>query len=571
MFLLIVFAGALGYFLAQKGVNIAVVSIGIDFFQVLAIFAASGVKWPPIVKELLHILSAFNLNIEIVAPECIIPDLSYRAKFYFIMLLPLSVGSLLLLIFATMALYKMIILGQDKKTWFSHRPALIGTTLGLLYILYLYLTRTIFDVFNCTPTMPPDGYLHLSVANNERCGIPGGTQLTLMPAAIAGLVIYSFGYPAFIGYVLFTNKENVMLDQILRAKGTGDDRLSNPVSFDLRQAYGRQYFQFKPDYYFWILVIILRKFFISITAVVFSKNSSFQMAACLMIMFLAYTAQMMFMPYMSAACFDQVLKNHSESAFTSSAHARIKNQVSGIEARGRKKAAKNLMTFDGKIDRSAVLSVLTGWLFDYNTIEQLMIFAAVIVCLMGIMYQANSTSTFYPGALDGVTAVVMIDIIGAIIYYLTVLITEMVVLYNEDNRRVQMMRDMRNKKKTGEDIKKEKSKKGILGTGRLVDIDGQINTGQMDAQVNPLFLGSPAAAAEAIGKFSHSSDMLMSQREPPTADLWAVFKAEFSDLSRAYATAQQELSETRKQASYESVGNDTRVAKRKSEFAPHRI
>ncbi len=165
----------------------------------------------------------------------------------------------------------------------------------------------------------------------------------------------------------------------------------------------------------------------------------------------------------------------------------------------------------------------------------------------------------------------MIDIIGAIIYYLTVLITEMVVLYNEDNRRIQMMRDMRNKKKTGEDIKKEKSKKGILGTGRLVDIDGQINTGQMDAQVNPLFLGSPAAAAEAIGKFSHSSDMLMSQREPPTADLWAVFKAEFSDLSRAYATAQQELSETRKQASYESVGNDTRVAKRKSEFAPHRI
>jgi hypothetical protein len=228
------------------------------------------------------------------------------------------------------------------------------------------------------------------------------------------------------------------------------------------------------------------------------------MAACLMVMFLAYTAQMMFMPYMSAASFDQVLKNHSEAAFTNSTHARIKNQVSGIEARGRKKAAKNLMTFDGKIDRSAVLSVLTGWLFDYNTIEQLMIFAAVIVCLMGIMYQANSASTFYPGALDGVTAVVMIDIIGAILYYLTVLITEMVVLYNEDNRRVQMMRDMRNKKKSGEDIKKEKSKKGILGNGRLVDLDGQINTGQMDAQVNPLFLGSPAAAAEAISRRSEA-------------------------------------------------------------------
>jgi hypothetical protein len=54
---------------------------------------------------------------------------------------------------------------------------------------------------------------------------------------------------------------------------------------------------------------------------------------------------------------------------------------------------------------------------------------------------------------------------------------------------------MRNKKRSGEEIKKEKSKKGVLGNGRLVDLDGQINTGQMDAQVNPLFLG-PSAATE---------------------------------------------------------------------------
>ena len=43
-----------------------------------------------------------------------------------------------------------------------------------------------------------------------------------------------------------------------------------------------------------------------------------------------------------------------------------------------------------------------------------MIFCAVIVCLMAIMYQANSSSSFYPGALDGVTAVVMITIVSAL-------------------------------------------------------------------------------------------------------------------------------------------------------------
>ena len=94
MLLLLAVAG-MGYWLNKHQVNIAVLSIGVDFFQVLAIFKNLRIAWPPQILELFRILSAFNLNIEIVAPECIVPNLSYRAKFWFIMLLPLSVGALL--------------------------------------------------------------------------------------------------------------------------------------------------------------------------------------------------------------------------------------------------------------------------------------------------------------------------------------------------------------------------------------------------------------------------------------------------------------------------------------------
>ena len=362
--LLVVVAAAVGYLLSQKGVNIAVISIGLDFFQVLAIFASSGVKRPAIVKELLNVLSAFNLNIEIVAPECIVPNLSYKAKFWFIMLLPLSVGGLLLgFLFWAVWAYKALVMGQARKEWFTHAPGQINATLSLLYVLYLYLTRTVFDVFNCTPTFPPDGRLYLNVANHEQCGVRGGTQLTLLPSAVAGLVVYSFGYPAFIAYTLYRNRELCMLDQLLRAKGVGDDRLTNPHAFTLRMTYGRQYFQFKPDFSMWILAVILRKFFISITAVVFSKNSSFQMAACLLIMFLAYSAQMMVRPYLSPGEYDGVLKSHAESAFTNAVHARLRNVIASIETRGKKKARKNLLNFEGQIDRAALLGVLTGWLF----------------------------------------------------------------------------------------------------------------------------------------------------------------------------------------------------------------
>ncbi len=165
----------------------------------------------------------------------------------------------------------------------------------------------------------------------------------------------------------------------------------------------------------WLLCIIARKFAISITAVVFGKNSAFQMAACLLIMFLAYAAQTAARPYMSPGDYDDVIRAHEARALTDSTHARLRTQIASIETRGRKKARKNLLSFDGSVDRSALLGVLTTWLFNYNTIEQVMIFAAVVVCLMGIMYQANAgTTSYYPGALDGVTGVVMITIIAAV-------------------------------------------------------------------------------------------------------------------------------------------------------------
>lgn len=51
-----------------------------------------------------------------------------------------------------------------------------------------------------------------------------------------------------------------MTDQLLRAKGSGLDRLTNPTAYDFRRMYGRSYYQFKPDYaHFWIILIFGEK------------------------------------------------------------------------------------------------------------------------------------------------------------------------------------------------------------------------------------------------------------------------------------------------------------------------
>jgi hypothetical protein len=56
---IIVLAGAaFGYFLNTKGINLAFLSIGVDFFQVLAMFADAQVAWPLALKQLWNIMSA---------------------------------------------------------------------------------------------------------------------------------------------------------------------------------------------------------------------------------------------------------------------------------------------------------------------------------------------------------------------------------------------------------------------------------------------------------------------------------------------------------------------------------
>jgi hypothetical protein len=201
---------------------------------------------------------------------------------------------------------------------------------------------------------------------------------------------------------------------------------------------------------------------------------------------------------------------------------------------------------------------LTGWFFNYNTIEQIMIFCAVIVCLMGIMYQANTTSVFYPGALDGVTAVVMITIIFAIFYYFTVVITEMVILYNEDhNRKIAE----RTKSRKGE----EKTKKSQQ-SGRLVNEDGEINTGRMDAMMNPLFLNQGNSSSSSGG---NSGGAIAQMSTPPPVELWQVFRQEYLDMQKALGGGNGGASNTMSPVADTNDGFSSKIsATKKKGFAP---
>jgi hypothetical protein len=79
-FVVLVLVAVGGYFLNKKQFNLAFISIGVDYFQVLAIFATSDIEWPQQILDLFRLFSIFNFNIDITAPECVVPDLPYSLK-----------------------------------------------------------------------------------------------------------------------------------------------------------------------------------------------------------------------------------------------------------------------------------------------------------------------------------------------------------------------------------------------------------------------------------------------------------------------------------------------------------
>jgi hypothetical protein len=60
--------------------HFAFLSIGVDYFQILAMFGNANVPWPAAILTLFRIMSSFSFNLDITAPECSMPNLSYPTK-----------------------------------------------------------------------------------------------------------------------------------------------------------------------------------------------------------------------------------------------------------------------------------------------------------------------------------------------------------------------------------------------------------------------------------------------------------------------------------------------------------
>ncbi|GBG24702.1 Protein O-linked-mannose beta-1,2-N-acetylglucosaminyltransferase 1 [Hondaea fermentalgiana] len=250
-FLVAVILCSVAYFLTKYGVQLAAVSICIDFCQVVSLFSTYDFAWPSVVSGAYAVLSAFNLNLELASPECSV-GWDYETKWYIMYFMPVVFGLLFttsfIVAFVKLAVRKvrreikaktgalvaplvvktdendkLATLGDDEKvllvddddmesydaSFNKFIDAEFGAFLLMCYYLYMSVMKKCFEVYRCTDGPVPV----LRAEPAEPCDDTGEFYTRIHALAGFGIFVYGIGIPSVISFLLLKHRDFIKHDQ----------------------------------------------------------------------------------------------------------------------------------------------------------------------------------------------------------------------------------------------------------------------------------------------------------------------------------------------------------------------
>merc|ERR1711959_872000 len=93
----ILMASMVMFVIGKMKINVGVISIGIDYFQVLGMFSSQKIPWPKVMVILFDYLSAFSINLDLAAPECAGGGVPVYVKWFMTEFIPVALCLLLAL------------------------------------------------------------------------------------------------------------------------------------------------------------------------------------------------------------------------------------------------------------------------------------------------------------------------------------------------------------------------------------------------------------------------------------------------------------------------------------------
>jgi len=195
----------------------------------------------------------------------------------------------------------------------------------------------------------------------------------------------------------------------------GEDRLTNPKYYEFRKAWhkvgagsrcrhrgchppttcppplfpSQLYYHFKPGRWYWELVICARKALLAFVSLMFRASPSYQLALALLVLFGCYVLHMRALPYLTHADKPKVIAEHQAKVLTDPTHATIEAEMRAAERKFAKKSSVRAAVFDvTKRKFNAGQAILLA-VFDYNTVEAVMLASAILVQLAGIVFDSS--------------------------------------------------------------------------------------------------------------------------------------------------------------------------------------
>ena len=355
---------------------------------------------PGIGEELSFTVAVINLDfLDIFPPECSLA-MSYEQSWLAVEFAPLILAAACYLVFLVVYTYQVCANAHNrremKKKLARLRGQLTSALLYGFYFVYLYIAENTLDVLNCARVENPDGARteeeYLMSDPSELCWTEGETQARLYPVAIGFIFVYIFGYPLLLFWLLKSKETRSLIydDQLLRYmhKGGHEEGLSPYLATvaKTRAKLGLLYYRFKPDMPYWIVVVVLRKMCLAITTIMFHSSASFQLATLLLILFSSLVLQMRHLPYSSPALGTDVLRLEDERLRRLEEEEKASPNYKDQAAR---KARTKIINFDGYKAHPKVTNVSAKFVFEYNTVEGLLLSCSVLICLFGVMLDSD--------------------------------------------------------------------------------------------------------------------------------------------------------------------------------------
>jgi hypothetical protein len=212
---------------------------------VINILSELGLPLPPSLTALYQGSSSVNFRFP-GGPECYFENFDFVGRFLLILMIPVFFLDSFLAMWGLGVLYFNFINPPDKVA--RKRRWMILNVRAFLFMLdfcYLIICTTIFRIFFCSPD-PVTGAKYLASAPWIECSVRNSTYWTMFVLAVIFFILYIIGIPLLLGTLLYHFRYEC-------SKELGDDN-SDVVLF-----IGWLHCDFKPEFFYWELVMLFRK------------------------------------------------------------------------------------------------------------------------------------------------------------------------------------------------------------------------------------------------------------------------------------------------------------------------